>query len=119
MKLCTCLANSREEHMIMQPDESDDDEQEEDEDTSGSEEDSDSGSEHDSGDANGAAANGGDEANDLDAEGAGSHGGDDTHTHKDRKKVSRGAGQQRFAAVYVVCQTHTIPPPVHGCTGRS
>jgi hypothetical protein len=105
LKLCTCLANSREEHMIMQPDESDDDMDDEG-DTSGSEGDSDSGSEHDSGDAKGAAANGSepegaDEANGHDAEGAGSHGGDDRHTHKDSKKVSGGPAQQHVAAVFV------------------
>lgn len=91
LKLCTCLGNSREEHMIIQPDESDD-EFEEEGDSSGSDDDSDSASEHDSGEGRAAGGGGGSEsegaaeANGHDAEGRGSHGGDERHTHKDGKK---------------------------------
>ena len=99
LKLCTCLANSREEHMI-RPDDSDDESSGEEGDSSGSEEESDSGSEHDSGEPKAANSSGSEpeagEANGHDAEGGGSHGGvDDRHAAKDKdsKKVSEGAVQ--------------------------
>lgn len=122
MKLCTCLANSREEHMIIQPDETDDELEEGD--SSGSDDDSDSGSEHDSGE--GKAGGGGSEpegtaeANGQDAEGRGSHGGDERHTHKDGKKV--GVDwlfgclvlwlPQQPACQFVECAWHHLPQPV-------
>jgi hypothetical protein len=93
LKLCTCLGNSREEHMIIQPDESDDEFEEEGGSSGSDDDDSDSGSEHDSGEGKAAAGGGGSEsegaaeANGHDAEGRGSHGGDERHTHKDGKKV--------------------------------
>ena len=101
LKLVTCLANSREEHMIGQPEESDDEESgEEEEGNSGSEEESDSGSEHDSGEPKAAGSSGSEheeeeaagEANGHDAEGGGSHSGDDRHPHKDSKKVGGQLG---------------------------
>lgn len=120
MKLCTCLANSREEHMIIQPDESDELEEEEG-DSSGSDDDSDSGSEHDSGEdkagGGGSEPEGAAEANGQDAEGRGSHGGDERHTHKDGKKVGGigfladtycGCPNSQHASL-LVCNTASSP----------
>jgi hypothetical protein len=101
LKLCTCLANSREEHMI-RPNDSDDESSGEEGDSSGSEEESDSGSEHDSGEPKAANSSGSEpeagEANGHDAEGGGSHGGadhplSDRHAAQDSKKVSKGVVQ--------------------------
>jgi hypothetical protein len=98
MKLCTCLSNPREEHMMMQPDESDDESEGHEDDSSGSEDESDSGSEHDSGEGKAAAGSGSEDgeeaaANGHTAEGGGSHGGDDKHTHKGSKKVCAQAAR--------------------------
>lgn len=104
MKLCTCLANSREEHMIIQCDDEEEDGEDDSQggDSSGEEDDSDSGSEHDSGAAAGEAqAEAGDEAaNGHSGEGGGSHSGDDRLAHKDGRKGHKGAnaGGKKAAA---------------------
>lgn len=114
MKLCTCLGNSREEHMIIQPDESDDELEEGDSSGSDDDDSDSSGSEHGSGEGNaggsGSESEGAAEANGQDAEGRGSHGGDEWHTNKDGKKVR--VDWLVLCLVLWLSSTASMPQPV-------